>query len=102
MEGGTASPRVAMLSSFLYSTRAIEVNIAIMRAFVKLRQTLGTNRERARKFSELENCVGKTDEEIAAIAEAILQLLVPPVKPRREIGFYARAREPRYRTRRAR
>src|SRR6195256_6115487 len=50
---------VAMLSSFLKSDRAVRVNIAIMRAFVKLRETLETNRELARKFAELERRVGQ-------------------------------------------
>ncbi len=87
-----------MLSSVLNSERAIKVNIAIMRAFVKLRQALETNRELARKFSELEKRVGKHDEEIAAILEAIRQLMAPE-KPRREIGFHVREKAPRYRTR---
>ncbi len=90
---------VAMLSSVLNSERAVKVNIAIMRAFVKLRQTLETNRELARKFSELEKRVGKHDEEIDAILEAIRQLMAPPEKPRREIGFHIREKAPRYRTR---
>jgi hypothetical protein len=90
---------VAMLSSVLKSERAVKVNIAIMRAFVKLRQTLETNRELARKFSELEKRVGKHDEEIDAILEAIRQLMAPPEKPRREIGFHVREKAPRYRTR---
>ena len=90
---------VAMLSSVLNSERAVKVNIAIMRAFVKLRQTLETNRELARKFAELEKRVGKHDEEIAAIIDAIRQLMAPPEKPRREIGFHARENAPRYRTR---
>jgi len=64
---------IAMLSSVLNSDPAIRVNIAIMRAFVKLRQMLETNRELARKFSELERRVGKHDQEIAAILEAIRQ-----------------------------
>ena len=88
---------VAMLSSVLNSERAMKVNIAIMRAFVKLRQTLETNREFARKFSELERRVGKHDDEIAAILEAIRQLMAPPEKPRREIGFHVRERAARYR-----
>src|SRR3977135_3691080 len=50
---------VAMLSSVLNSERAVKVNIAIMRAFVKLRETLETNRELARKFSELDKRVGE-------------------------------------------
>lgn len=90
---------VAMLSSVLKSDRAVKVNIAIMRAFVKLRETLETNRELARKFSELEKYVGKHDAEIAAIIDAIRQLMAPPEKPRREIGFHVREKAPRYRSR---
>jgi len=70
-----------------------------MRAFVKLRGVLETNRELARKFVELEKRVGKHDEEIDAILEAIRQLMAPPEKPRREIGFHVRETAPRYRTR---
>ena len=91
---------IAMLSSVLNSERAIKVNIAIMRAFVKLRQMLDTNRELASKFSELERRVGKHDEEIAVILETIRQLMPPPEKPRREIGFHVRERPTRYRVRR--
>jgi hypothetical protein len=87
----------AMLSSVLNSERAVKVNIAIMRAFVRLRQALDTNQELAKKFSELERRVGKHDEEIAAILEAIRQLLAPPEKPCREIGFHVRETPPRYR-----
>ena len=92
---------VAMLSSVLKSERAVKVNIAIMRAFVKLREALETNRELAQKFAELEKRVGKHDEKIDAILEAIRQLMAPPKKPRREIGFHVRERRPRYRTRMA-
>jgi hypothetical protein len=90
---------VAMLSSVLNSERAVKVNIAIMRAFVKLRETLETNRQLARKFAELERRVGKHDRKIDAILEAIRQLMAPPEKPRREIGFHVREKAPRYRTR---
>jgi len=93
---------VAMLSSVLNSERAVKVNIAIMRAFVKLRQTLETNRELARKFSELKRHVDKHDEEIAGIIEAIRQLMAPPQKPRREIGFHAREKAAGYRARKGR
>jgi ORF6N domain len=88
---------IAMLSSVLNSERAVKVNIAIMRAFVKLRQMLDTNRELAQKFSELERRVDKHDHEIAAILEAIRQLTAPPEEPRREIGFHVRERAPRCR-----
>ena len=90
---------VAMLSSVLKSERAVKVNVAIMRAFVGLRQALETNRDLARKFAELEKRVGKHDDEIAAIIDVIRQLMAPPEKPRREIGFHAREKAPRYRTR---
>jgi hypothetical protein len=90
-----------MLSSVLNSPRAVKVNIAIMRAFVRLRQTLDTNRELAQKFSELERRVGKHDEEIAAILEAMRQLMAPPEKPHREIGFHVREAQPRYRVTKA-
>jgi uncharacterized membrane-anchored protein YjiN (DUF445 family) len=93
---------VAMLSSVLNSERAVKVNIAIMRAFVKLRETLENNRELAGKFSELQRRVGKHDEEIAAIIDAIRQLMAPPARPRREIGFHVRENAPRYRTRSSR
>lgn len=88
---------IAMRSSVLNSERAVRVNIAIMRTFVRLRQTLESNRQLAQKFSELERRVGKHDDEIAAILEAIRQLMAPPEKPRREIGFHVRERSERYR-----
>jgi hypothetical protein len=87
-----------MLSSVLNSKRAVKVNIAIMRAFVKLRWALETNRELAQKFAELERRVDKHDDEIAAILEAIRQLMAPPEKPRRQIGFHVRENAVHYRT----
>lgn len=91
-----------MLSSVLKSERAVKVNIAIMRAFVQLRETLETNRELARKFSELEGRVGKHDREIGAIIEAIRQLMAPPKKSQREIGFHVREQAPRHGSRKVR
>ena len=88
-----------MLSSVLNGERAVKVNIAIMRAFVKLRETLETNQQLARKFAELEKRVGRHDAKIDAILEAIRQLMAPPEKPRREIGFHVREKAPRYLTR---
>ena len=79
---------VSMLSSVLNSERAIDVNIAIMRAFVKLREVLATHKELAQKFKELEHRVGRHDEEIQAIFDAIRQLMSPPQKPKGKIGFY--------------
>jgi hypothetical protein len=93
---------VAMLSSVLKSERAVKVNIAIMRAFVKLRESLETNRELARKFDELEKRVGKRDDKIDTIIDAIRQLMAPSKKPAREIGFHVRETAPRYGTRKRR
>ncbi|OIO33806.1 MAG: hypothetical protein AUJ70_02540 [Candidatus Omnitrophica bacterium CG1_02_40_15] len=78
---------VAMLSSVLRSKRAIQVNIAIMRAFVKLRQILSMNKALACKLAELER-KEKHDEDIQAIFEAIRQLMAPlPLKKKPQIGF---------------
>ena len=80
---------VAMLSSVLNSERAVQVNIAIMRVFVKIRQLISTHKELAYKLAELERKIEKHDEEIKGIFEAIRQLMKPPEKPRRMIGFRA-------------
>ena len=78
---------VAMLSSVLRSNRAIQVNIAIMRAFVKLRRILSTHKELANKLSQLERKTEKHDKEIQGIFEAIRQLMAPPEKTKGRIGF---------------
>ena len=80
---------VAMLSSVLRSERAIEVNIAIMRAFVKLRQMLATHKELAQKLAELEHRLEGHDQKIHSIFDAIRQLMVPPELPQHRIGFQA-------------
>ena len=80
---------VAMLSSVLRSKRAAVVNVQIMRAFVKLREMLSTHRELAKKLVELEKRIEGHDEEITAIFEAIRQLMEPPEKPSKRIGFDA-------------
>lgn len=79
---------VAMLSSVLNSERAVQVNIAIMRAFVKLREIIATHKELAQKIAELELRFQQHDTQIQAVFDAIRQLLEPkPVPPRRRIGF---------------
>lgn len=79
---------VAMLSSVLRSKRAVLVNIQIMRAFVKLREMLATHRALARKLAELEKRIESHGEEITGIFEAIRQLMEPPDKPSKRIGFH--------------
>jgi len=78
---------VAMLSSVLRSKRAVQVNIEIMRAFVRLREMLSTHKELAQKLAELEDRLGEHDEQIQVIFEAIHQLMSPPDKPPKKIGF---------------
>lgn len=89
---------VAMLSSVLTSERAIEVNIAIMRAFVRLREILATHKDLARKLEELEK---KYDKQFAIVFEAIRQLMTPPEPPpKRRIGFGVEEPKIAYRVRR--
>lgn len=79
---------VAMLSSVLRSERAIRVNILIMRAFVKIRQAIASNRDLAEKYNELERRTARHDNEIRAIFDVIKKLIAPPDKPKERIGFY--------------
>ncbi|MBI5406344.1 MAG: ORF6N domain-containing protein [Nitrospirae bacterium] len=88
---------VAMLSSVLNSERAILVNIAIVRAFVKLREMLSTHKELAHKLKQLENKIEKHDEEIKVIFDAIRQLMIPPEPTKKKIGFIVREHSARYR-----
>ncbi len=77
---------VAMLSSVLNSDRAIEVNIAIMRAFVKLRELMLTHKDLARKLEQLEE---KYDSQFQVVFEAIRELMTPSPEPaKRKIGFH--------------
>ncbi len=73
-----------MLSSVLRSKRAVGVNIAIMRAFVKLREMLASNRELARRLDQMEK---NYDAKFRVVFDAIRELMKPPEKPRRAIGF---------------
>jgi len=78
---------VAMLSSILKSERAVQVNIAIMRAFVKLREILSTHKELAHKLAEHERKIEKHDGEIKVIFDAIRGLMTPPEPKKKKIGF---------------
>jgi len=75
---------VAMLSSVLHSPRAVLVNIAIVRAFVKLREMLASHRDLARRLEEMES---RYDAQFRAVFDALRELTEPPEKPRRRIGF---------------
>ena len=84
---------IAMLSTVLNSERAIQVNIQIMRAFVRLRQLLATNAQLARKLEALEK---KYDAQFKVVFDAIRQLMTPPEPKKRKIGFLVKERAVRY------
>ena len=79
---------VAMLSSVLRSKRAVMVNIAIMRVFVRIRRLMGEHKDLVRRLDELEK---KYDAQFKVIFDAIRQLVVVPETPKRRIGFHSDA-----------
>lgn len=87
---------VAMLSSVLNSDRAVEINIEIMRAFVRLREVLLTHKDLARKLDALERKFESHDVHIRSLFEAIRQLMTPPQATKRKIGFLVKERAARY------
>ena len=89
-----------MLSSVLRSPRAVQVNIAIMRVFVRLREALALHRELARKLAELGRKIEGHDTGIRTLFDAIRELAAPPAKPRREIGFHVKEDSAPYRVKR--
>ena len=78
---------VAMLSSVLKSERAIEVNILIMRAFVKLREIISTHKKVEEKLKEIESKLKEHYDQIVQIIQVINQLITPPASPKKKIGF---------------
>lgn len=82
-----------MLSSVLQSKRAVQVNIEIMRAFVRLRQMLASNAQLARQLAELEK---KYDAQFKVVFDAIRQLMMPPEVKKRKIGFLVEEKAARY------
>ena len=84
---------IAMLSSVLNSRRAIQVNIEIMRAFVRLRRMLASNAALARKLADLEK---KYDAQFKVVFDAIRQLMAPPEFKKRKIGFLVEEKAARY------
>src|SRR3990170_4842359 len=78
---------IAMLSSVLNSDRAIEVNILIMRAFVKLREMIASHKDLAKRLDEMEK---KYDAQFRVVFDAIRELMIPPDEDKRKIGFLAK------------
>ncbi len=76
-----------MLSSVLNSPRAIAVNIEIMRAFVRMREVIATNKVLAKRLDELERKIGSHDQAIAGILAHIRQIMAPNETKKRPIGF---------------
>lgn len=76
-----------MLSSVLKSKKAVRVNVAIMRAFVQMREFTTAHKELSHKLDELERQIGAHDGYIKTIFEALRQLMQPPEKSKRRIGF---------------
>lgn len=91
---------VAMLSSVLRSPRAVQVNITIMRVFVRLRETLALHTELAHKLAEMERKIEGHDSSICTLFDAIDQLTTPPSEPPREIGFHVKDTTKPYRVKR--
>ena len=85
-----------MLASVLNSPRAIQVNIEIMGAFVRLRRFLASQEQLARKLVELEEHLQDHDEKIRTVFQALHQLMNLPDLPRKQIGFCVKERSPRY------
>jgi hypothetical protein len=82
-----------MLSSVLNSERAVQVNIEIMRAFVRLREMLSTHKDLARKLEALEK---RYDAQFKVVFDAIRQLMTPPEPRKRKIGFIVKERATKY------
>ena len=89
-----------MLSGVLRSQRAVQVNVAIMRVFVRLRETLALHKELAHKLAELEGKIEGHDHAIKSLFDAIRELMSPPEKPHREIGFHVKEDSVLYRVKR--
>ena len=88
-----------MLASILNSDVAVQASVRVVRAFVRLREMVAGNAGLATKLAELERRLDSHDESIANLFQVIRQLLTPPTKPKREIGFHVREDGTRYRIR---
>ena len=85
-----------MVAGVLNTKRAIEVSVFVVRAFVKLREMLASQKGLARKLAELEQKVAGHDEHIQSLFQAIRQLMAPSTPKRKKIGFHVRERIVRY------
>lgn len=91
-----------MLASILNSEAATHASVQVVRAFIRLRQILSGNKSLALKLQELESKVGKLDDEMKVIFDAIRQLMIPIEKSKRRIGFHPPNQEKGARSRKKR
>ena len=85
-----------MLASVLNSYLAVKASVQVVRAFIKLRETLTATKGLANKLSELERKIESHDESIRSLFDAIRELMEPPEKPKKQIGFTAHEKRARY------
>ncbi|MBI2228349.1 MAG: hypothetical protein HYU46_04500 [Deltaproteobacteria bacterium] len=85
-----------MAANVLNSPLAVEMSVLVVRAFVRMRHLLAAHKELTGKLEDLERKIGTHDEQIQAIFEAIRQLMTPPEKKRRKIGFRVEEKAARY------
>jgi len=87
-----------MAANVLNSPQAVQMSVFVVRAFVRLREMMLTNRDVVAKLAELERRVTGHDEAIRSLVQTIRQLMAPPAKPRRSIGFLVEEGRPAYET----
>jgi hypothetical protein len=87
---------VIMAASVLNTPRAVEMSVFVVRAFVRLRALLSTHKDLAQKLTDLEKKLATHDEQIFDIVKAIRQLMTPPIKPKRKIGFQLKEKQAGY------
>jgi len=85
-----------MAANVLNSPQAIEMSVHVIRAFVQMRRMLAAHKELTRQLSELEGRIGKHDDQIQVIIDAIRQLMTPPEPKKRKIGFLVEERAAHY------
>lgn len=85
-----------MAATVLNSPRAVAMSVYVVRAFVRLRQTLSLHKDLAHQLAELEHKIEGHDESIRTLFEAIRQLMMPPEPPRKQIGFHVEEGKAKY------
>ena len=87
-----------MAANVLKSSRAVTMSVYVVRAFIRLRETLALHKKLAHKLEELEKKLTSHDSDIQAIVHALRQLMIPPEQPKKEIGFRVKETAAKYKT----